>query len=513
MIEQLFEPDPKDMILYTEKQQREIRKVSIPHEFSRAIREDENRTLLSSKLTIYVGNQHNQWRNFHEDVENITTTYQYDARTHPTNISKPSVVDLKIKYEPELKFLGSLLFGNLSSILVGEVKSVQQEIIGIYSNVINNMDYIKAGEPLLILSFKSNVNSWLYYFKSVSNAKIIKYNDDVKTRMFLNDTKYGIYNTSAIVMTYDEMKYANENIPLFKSLKFNFVVYDLNDLNESEESLKSAYSTLNQLSDARSKIILLNTFDDHKMYLYKYIYMSMWSSVYKKKLSVYKQYLENCERKCYNEKLNKLNESSWCTEFDIQETQEEIKILKSFTIHTDPIIYNQNYPIHDERAVYCKLSPKQKQYYQLLEKSIDADIITNKFDFSKAIKTTKSLRALANHVLLTRNYWNNELVEYAIFQVEINNMVKHSRTKQLRSVNYASMSDIEINRLFTPYKYLDSLLLKNDSILDGSGKFDKLNELLPALSLRRHKISIFCEQSDVYLIERYLSLKEYKFVK
>ncbi|XP_044020935.1 SWI/SNF-related matrix-associated actin-dependent regulator of chromatin subfamily A containing DEAD/H box 1B-like [Aphidius gifuensis] len=492
---ELFEPEPKGMNLYTEKQKNEIRKFTFPNVLWSAVRRKyRNETSLSLKLREYVEQQNFIFKRYYVEVENITTSYEYNTRTHPIKIPRPSTMKVTIDYEPELKFLGSLLFSDLSGILVGEIKSIQQKIIGIYSSLLNNMNHLESGKPLLILTFKSNINDWLYYFRSVSTANITEYNNDMTNQLLSNNCTYDsacgdIYNTQAIVMTYEDMKVAYEKRSLFEKLNFKVVVYDLGNIYETEENLKSAYLTLNQLPNTKNKIILLNTFDNHQVYLYKYIYMSMWSSVYKKNLSIYEKYMENCQRKCYTEKYYKFNKSSWCTEFDVQQTEKEMKILKSFTFKTDPIIYEQNYPIHDERAVYCKLTPNQKQHYQILEKSIDMDISKKVFNFTKAIKTTKVLRALVNHVLQTRNYWHDELIEYAISQVEINNMVKHSRTKQLRSVDYASMSDMEINRVFTPYHYLKTL------------------------THRRHKVAIFSERSDIFIIERYLSLKHYQFLK
>jgi len=164
-----------------------------------------------------------------------------------------------------------------------------------------------------------------------------------------------------------------------------------------------------------------------------------------------------------------------------------------------------------EKLVYCDLVEKQRKYYdELVAKYKSLNCIGE--DYRSSLGILMQLRKVSNHPLLERYIYGTDLLT----------KMAHDYCDQLenRDSSFENvledmevMSDFELHSLCREKYYLRKYSIETEAFLN-SGKFNKLDELLPELKEKGCRVLLFSQFTTVLdIAEPYLKFRKYRYLR
>lgn len=160
-----------------------------------------------------------------------------------------------------------------------------------------------------------------------------------------------------------------------------------------------------------------------------------------------------------------------------------------------------------------KLSESQKARYTDLVKyySSDDGIVKSTTEQS-GIAIMMNMRKLANHPLLLRDYYTDEIVHGVAKKLSSHLLYKKNRNPQYIFEELAILSDFQMQQTLEKFKI--SKMDIPDRLIVDSGKFNTLDELLPKLKKGDHRVVIFSQFTMMLdILERYLDIRDHTYLR
>ena len=150
-------------------------------------------------------------------------------------------------------------------------------------------------------------------------------------------------------------------------------------------------------------------------------------------------------------------------------------------------------PEKTEALVKISLTRDQYRKYQNLvnEYKSNASNLTSSSETSGST-IMMDMRKLANHPLLLRYYFSDEKVHEIARVLARDNVYKNNNAKEIFQ-DIAWLSDFKLHQLQLKYPSVRSLVKLPDELVVGSGKFEKLDQMLPKMKKNGNRVLIFSQ--------------------
>lgn len=167
-------------------------------------------------------------------------------------------------------------------------------------------------------------------------------------------------------------------------------------------------------------------------------------------------------------------------------------------------------PLKTEKVMKCSLLKKQREMYKNLVSEFSEE--AGRTGDVNGIGMMMQLRKLANHPLLLRNYYDEDKLEVMSKKLAKDHTYKQTNAQYIFE-DMVWMSDYQINQLSRVHKSLAGHGLPQE-LIPLSGKFNKLDELLPTMKQEGHRVLIFSQFTMVLdIMEEYMAIRGHKFLR
>ena len=150
-------------------------------------------------------------------------------------------------------------------------------------------------------------------------------------------------------------------------------------------------------------------------------------------------------------------------------------------------------PEKTEEMVKISLTRDQSRKYQNLvnEYKKNAGTIQSSSETSGST-IMMDMRKLANHPLLLRYYFSDDKVHEIARVLARDNVYKNNNAREVFQ-DIAWLSDFKLHQLQEKYPSVRSLVKLPNDLVCSSGKFERLDEMLPKLKSNGNRVLIFSQ--------------------
>ncbi|XP_063222100.1 SWI/SNF-related matrix-associated actin-dependent regulator of chromatin subfamily A containing DEAD/H box 1 homolog isoform X1 [Bacillus rossius redtenbacheri] len=361
--------------------------------------------------------------------------------------------------------------------------------------------------PHLIVVPSSTLNNWRNELARWCPAlRVALYHGAQEDRKALRVqwVREGLDDVDVILTTYNVVGSLPEEKKLFKILPLRYLVLD--EAHMLKNMATQRYDNLMRIN-AKQRIMLTGTPLQNNLLELMSLLNFIMPDMFDKK----QEYLKSMFAKVPKQSGDHDGEIS---QFEQDQVAQAREIMKPFVLRRLKRDVLKDLPSKTEQTLVCPLSPTQQLlYHNLISMYTKHDQQgEDKKISSSGISMITDLRKAANHpALLRHHYQEGDLVEIAA-RLAVESQYKETNPQYiLEDLHF--MSDFEIHQLACTYKRLSGYTLPDTVVLE-SGKFSKLDEMLPALAAGNHRVLIFSQFVIMLdIVEEYLRLKGYLFLR
>ncbi|EEB13299.1 conserved hypothetical protein [Pediculus humanus corporis] len=365
-----------------------------------------------------------------------------------------------------------------------------------------------GSNPHLIVVPSSTMDNWRNELERwCPSLKVFLYygSMDERKAMRIQFSQHGIKDLDVILTTYNLITSTSEEKKMFKVLPFNYVIFDEAHMLKNMNTQR--FENLMRVN-AKHRILLTGTpLQNNLLEL-----MSLLTFVMPEMFAKKKEYL-----KCLFTR-NKTNGATIETipKFEQEQVSQAKKIMQPFVLRRLKKDVLKDLPKKTEEIIYCEMIEKQKFKYENListfSKKTENKNTKEDIDEVSGLSMMMDLRKLSNHPLLLREIYDENKLE------SIAKILAKEKDYKETNVGYiiedlSVMSDYQIHALCKSFKSLSEYELKDEEFVK-SGKFQKLDEMLPKLKEENHRVLIFSQfviMLDV--MEEYLRIRGHKYLR
>lgn len=387
----------------------------------------------------------------------------------------------------------------LSGILADEMG------LGKTIQVIAFLSYLKefgeVNHPHLIVVPATTLENWAVEFARWSpSLRIVVYHGSPDERRTLRVQwfKEKFKSMDVIITTYKIIGTNYEERKMFRIISLDYVVFDEAHMLKSMNTQR--YGHLFSIN-AKRRILLTGTpLQNNLLEL-----MSLLNFVMPNMFSDKIQYI-----KSFFSKNSKLPVENLPT-FEQEQIDLAKRIMKPFVLRRLKSDVLSDLPKKTSSVLKCPLAEGQKAKYDEYI-GLVKDSAANDRDNYNYMSTFMQLRRLANHPLACRYLYEDaklqEMAERLAYDMDYKETNKDYVFEDL-----SAMSDHEIHKLTDNYRCIKKFKLEDKYFLE-SGKFQKLDELLPKLKEEGHRVLIFSQFVFMLdILEEYLRIRDYDYLR
>ena len=352
--------------------------------------------------------------------------------------------------------------------------------------------------PHLIVVPSSTMENWKNELERWSpSLKVIQYYGIQVERkeMRLGWRNGDLDDVDVLLTTYNLISSTPEERRLFRVMPIHHVVFDEAHMLKNMGTIR--YENLVRIN-AKHRILLTGTPLQNNLLELMSLLMFVMPSLFAGKQTDLKSLFSK------NPKMPAVKKNGDQPLFEQEQVKNAKQIMRPFVLRRLKSDVLRNMPKKSDRVIKCPMTEKQKGMYKSLIAQFSAE--ADQSSEVNGIGMMMQLRKLANHPLLSRDYYNESKLKTIAGR-----LAKEQGYKQKNADNIFEdlhwMSDYQINQLTRTYKSLGGLGLPQELIPEGS-KLKILDELLPKLKEEGHRVLIFSQFTMVLdILEEYLTLK------
>ncbi|XP_073975791.1 SWI/SNF-related matrix-associated actin-dependent regulator of chromatin subfamily A containing DEAD/H box 1 homolog isoform X2 [Rhodnius prolixus] len=416
---------------------------------------------------------------------------------------QPTILTPSLKLMPYqlvgLNWLAVMHSQQLNGILADEMG------LGKTIQVIAFFGYLKQNglstRPHLVVAPTTTLDNWAIEFtRWCPDLRLAIYHGspDERRELRVRWFKDKFSTMDVIITTYKIVANSPEERKMFRIMPLEYVVFDEAHMLKNMNTQRYFY--LFNIN-AQHRILLTGTpLQNNLLEL-----MSLLNFVMPGMFAANIQYIKAFFSKNGKLPVNKL------PDFEKEQIERAKRIMKPFFLRRLKVDVLKNLPTKTNSLIHCPLHEEQKNKYDELVMEVKSLSDTNDSDYNY-MASFMQLRKLANHPLALRyHYKNRELNEIAQRLASDYNYKQNNKDYIYEDLQF--MSDHEIHKLAVEHKCISRFKL-NDSAFLKSGKFEKLDELLPKLKEEGHRVVMFSQFIFILdIIEDYMRIRGHNFLR
>lgn len=372
--------------------------------------------------------------------------------------------------------------------------------------------------PHLIVVPSSTLDNWdrelaqwckkidvLVYHGNQAQREIMRV-DILKKRLFFD----------VMLTTYDVVR-SNDDKVLFKKYKFKYAIFDEAHMLKNMKSQR--YDQLLRIQ-SQQRLMLTGTPLQNNLLELMSLLMFTVPHMFHMKVDHVKALFSAAPPT-----TKKDDDSRTQTSYETQKIELAKRIMKPFVLRRLKKDVLTSLPKKTTDVAECDMATAQKkQYFKLIDKftvelnTSGQDFEDDEFEVATDVRRGAGmlmhLRKCANHPLLVRSHYTDaKLKNLAKLLWKNEERFKSQDTDRYIFEDMQQYSDFEMHRLCKMYPSIQKFKLDDKIILD-SGKFKKLDEMLPALKENKQKVLIFSQFVMMMdIIEEYLDIRKHKYLR
>lgn len=352
--------------------------------------------------------------------------------------------------------------------------------------------------PHLIVVPSSTMENWSNELERWSpGLKVVQYygSQEERKEMRLGWRNGDLDDVDILLTTYNLISSTPEERRLFRVMPIHYVVFDEAHMLKNMSTIR--YENLVRIN-AKHRILLTGTPLQNNLLELMSLLIFVMPSLFAGKQADLKSLFSK------NPKVPAVKKNGEQPLFEQEQVKNAKQIMRPFVLRRLKSEVLRDLPEKTDRVIKCPMIEKQKKMYTNLiaEFSAEADQSTE----VNGIGMMMRLRKLANHPLLSRDYYNESKLK-----IIADRLAKEQGYKQ-KNADYIFedlhwMSDYQISQLTRTYKSLAGLGLPQE-LIPEAGKLKALDELLPKLKEEGHRVLIFSQFTMVLdILEEYLAIR------
>ncbi|XP_072949554.1 SWI/SNF-related matrix-associated actin-dependent regulator of chromatin subfamily A containing DEAD/H box 1 homolog [Epargyreus clarus] len=318
----------------------------------------------------------------------------------------------------------------------------------------------------------------------------------------------GLDQIDIVLTTYTMVSSCPEERKMFRITPMQYVIYD-----EAHMLKNMSTQRYDNLLKIKSKYRLLLTGTPLQNNLLEL--MSLLCFVMPHMFSGKKDDLKSLFQKNAKSKTTKITEPSEddVPAFEQSQITQAKRIMKPFVLRRLKRDVLQDLPRKTNHTELCPMSERQEKLYKDLIAGFAAkDGTIHATTEQSGMSMMMDMRKLANHPLLLRTYYDDARLRQLAPRLARDPAHKESNEQYVLE-DLACMSDFQIHQLTLHHHCIHSFKVP-DSLIEDSGKFLKLDQMLPKLKAEGHRVLVFSQFTMMLdILEPYMKLRRYRYLR
>ncbi|XP_013145747.1 PREDICTED: SWI/SNF-related matrix-associated actin-dependent regulator of chromatin subfamily A containing DEAD/H box 1 homolog isoform X2 [Papilio polytes] len=429
-------------------------------------------------------------------------------------LKQPSILDTSLKLAPYqlvgLNWLAVLHKQGVSGILADEMglgKTVQ--VIAFLAHL---KETGQARGTHLIVVPASTLDNWSGELaRWCPSLRVSKYYGNPEERRQLRvEYARGLDNIDVVLTTYTMVSSCPEERKMFRITSMHYVIYD--EAHMLKNMSTQRYDNLLRIKSKHRLLLTGTPLQNNLLEL-----MSLLCFVMPHMFSGKTDDLKSLFQKNAKVKTKKANGTVSPEDdvpaFEESQIQQAKRIMKPFVLRRLKRDVLQDLPKKTNHTELCPMSGKQQMLYKNLIAAFSAkDGTIHATTEQSGLSMMMDMRKLANHPLLLRYHYTENVLRKLAGRLVREHGYKE-KNEQYAYEDLLCMSDFQIHQLTLTYPSIRSHSIPDHLILD-SGKFQKLDEMLPRLQAEGHRVLVFSQFTMMLdILEPYLKLRRYRYLR
>lgn len=429
--------------------------------------------------------------------------------------SQPSIL------EPSLKLASYQMIGlnwlvvlhrqGVSGILADEMglgKTVQ---------VISFLAHLKetgqANGTHLVVVPASTLDNWGMEFARwcpSMNVSMYYGHPDDRRALRISYARGALKNIDVILTTYTMVSSCPEEKKMFRVTPLDYVIFD--EAHMLKNMATQRYDNLIRIQ-SKHRILMTGTPLQNNLLELMSLLCFVMPHIFKGKTDDLKNLFQKNSKSSTRTKKPDGTEEEEVPLFEQSQITQAKRIMRPFVLRRLKRDVLKDLPRKTDHTVSCAMSDEQQRKYKELIESYSAqDGVIHSTNEQSGMSMMMEMRKLANHPLLLRHYYTEEQLHTIAHRLARDSFYKENNEQYVYE-DLMAMSDFQIHQMTFIYKSIVGMKVPDPFILD-SGKFAKLDSMLPRLKAEGHRVLIFSQFVMMLdIIEPYLKLRGYEYLR
>ncbi|XP_058819830.1 SWI/SNF-related matrix-associated actin-dependent regulator of chromatin subfamily A containing DEAD/H box 1 homolog [Topomyia yanbarensis] len=372
--------------------------------------------------------------------------------------------------------------------------------------VIAFLAYLKENDlndhPQLIVVPSSTLDNWDNELRKWCPELIVMkyYGNQEERRMIRIDwAKNGISDVDVVLTTYHMMGASGEEKKMWRVTQFQYVIFD--EAHMLKNMTSQRYENLLRIR-AERRILLTGTPLQNNLLELMSLLCFVMPKLFGGKLEDIKTLFQG-----------KIKSGEDQTTFEKNQIERAKQIMKPFILRRLKKDVLNFLPPKTEHIIKVPMLDSQREkYHALVTEYQNATGVVKPTTEISGMSIMMDMRKLANHPLLLRYYFSDDDVRAIARKLAGDAYYKGNNIDEVFQ-DIAYLSDLKLYQLKKKYTSLYDLHIP-DKLVEASGKFRQLDELLPKLKREGHRVLIFSQFVMMLdIIQMYLDIREHGYLR
>ncbi|XP_046965770.1 SWI/SNF-related matrix-associated actin-dependent regulator of chromatin subfamily A containing DEAD/H box 1 homolog [Vanessa cardui] len=428
-------------------------------------------------------------------------------------LKQPTTLDSSLKLAPYqlvgLNWLAVLHKQGVSGILADEMglgKTVQ--VIAFLAHL---KETGQARGTHLVVVPASTLDNWSSELaRWCPSLRVSKYYGNPEERRLLRiEYSRGLDQIDIVLTTYTMVSSCPEERKMFRITPMHYVIYD--EAHMLKNMSTQRYDNLLKIK-SKHRLLLTGTPLQNNLVELMSLLCFVMPHMFSGKTDDLKSLFQKNAKAKTTKKTNGTKEDD-VPAFEQSQITQAKRIMKPFVLRRLKRDVLQDLPKKTNHTELCPMSEKQQRQYKDLIAGFSAkDGTIHATTEQSGISMMMDMRKLANHPLLLRYHYDATVTRKMAARLARDPAHKE-KNEQYVFEDLMCMSDFQMHQLTQQYSCIRSFSVP-DHLIEDSGKFLKLDEMLPKLKEEGHRVLIFSQFTMMLdILEPYLRLRNYRYLR
>ncbi|KAM3957166.1 SWI/SNF-related matrix-associated actin-dependent regulator of chromatin subfamily A containing DEAD/H box 1 homolog [Aphomia sociella] len=431
-----------------------------------------------------------------------------------SRLNQPGILDSSLKLAPYqlvgLNWLAVLHKQGVSGILADEMglgKTVQ--VIAFLAHL---KETGQARGTHLVVVPASTLDNWSGELaRWCPSLRVSKYygHPEERRQLRIEYAKH-LSNYDVVLTTYTMVSSCPEERKMFRITPMHYVIYD--EAHMLKNMSTQRYDNLLKIK-SKHRLLLTGTPLQNNLLELMSLLCFVMPHMFSAKTEDLKSLFQKNSKSKTSKKADGTTQEDDVPAFEKSQITQAKRIMKPFVLRRLKRDVLQDLPKKTNHTELCPMSERQETLYKQLVTGFSAkDGLVHATTEQSGISMMMDMRKLANHPLLLRYHYQEDQVRKMAKRLARDPTYKE-KNEQYAYEDLMCMSDFQIHQLTLNHDCISSFSVPEHLILD-SGKFQKLDEMLPRLKADGHRVLVFSQFTMMLdVLEPYLAARRYRYLR